>query len=199
MWAPPESLLVPRAPGRRRPSWAPPGPRSRSRRRGRDRPCSRRFRRTAAEPVRPRHGPGPRPRRRPRRPVPRAGRSAGRTQTPTRTRWWERSHVLEGRQVSVKAQSRDHTFGRRGRHHPVSLRLAAEDIGDMDLDHQLAGAAQRISERETVMRECAWIDDDRVTRLGFDPVDQLTLVIRLPKAELDAELPGTVGEHVLEI
>src|SRR4029077_1063812 len=192
MWSPPESLLVPRAPGRRRPSWAPPGPRSRSRRRGRDRPCSRRFRRTAAEPVRPRLDPGPRPRRRPRRPVHRAECSAGRTQTPTRTRW-ERSHVLEGRQVSVKAQSRDHTFGRRSRDHPVSLRLAAEDIGDVDLDDQLAGAAQRISERQTVMREGAWIDDDRVTRLGFDPVDELTFVIRLPEAELDAELLSATG------
>jgi hypothetical protein len=81
----------------------------------------------------------------------------------------------------------------------VPLRLAAKDIGDVDLDHRLAGAAQRVSERQAVVRECAGVDDDGIAWLGFDPVDQLTLVIRLPEAQSHAELFGAAAEQFLQV
>src|ERR1700693_4522603 len=143
--------------------------------------------------------PAPPPRRSPRQPAPRVGRSAAPTPTLPRPRGRERSQVIESCEVSLEAEAGDDAFRRRGGDHPVPLRLAAKDIGDVDFDDRLAGAAHGIGKGQTVVRECAGIDDDGVAWLGFDPVDQLTLVIRLQEAKLHAELFGAGGEHDLEI
>ena len=49
------------------------------------------------------------------------------------------------------------------------------------------------------MREGTGIDDDGIAWLGFDPVDQLTLVIRLMEAKLHAELFRATAEQPLEV
>src|SRR5947208_13308979 len=85
----------------------------------------------------------------------------------------QRGEVIQSRQVALEAEARDHALrGRRG-HHPVALRLAGEDIRDMDLDNRLARAPQGIGERQAVVRERAWVDDDGVAcvALFFDPID----------------------------
>src|SRR5438874_12494192 len=109
--------------------------------------------------------------------------------------------VIQRRQVALEAEARDHALrGRRG-HHPVAFRLAGEDIRDMDLDDRLARAAQRIGERQAVVREGARVDDDRVTCRAFlfDPVDQLTLVVGLHAGEFESELAGAFVEKLFQV
>src|SRR2546421_10343650 len=71
----------------------------------------------------------------------------------------------------------------------------------MDFDDGLARAAQGIGERETVMRERARVDDDRVAcrALFFDPVDQLAFVVRLQAGEHELELAGALGEQLFQV
>src|SRR5438067_4931345 len=46
----------------------------------------------------------------------------------------QRGEVIQGRQVALEAEARDDALrGCRG-HHPVALRLAGEDIRDVDFD-----------------------------------------------------------------
>src|ERR1700694_3568173 len=108
---------------------------------------------------------------------------------------------IQGRQVSLEAKARYHTLRGRGRHHPVALRVAGEDVGDVNFDNGLARAAQRIGERQAVVRERPRVDDDGVAcgALFFDPVDQLALVVRLQAREPEVELAGTLGEQLFQI
>src|SRR6266480_7598025 len=109
--------------------------------------------------------------------------------------------VIKSRQVAVEAEARDHALrGRRG-HHPVAFRLAGEDVRDMDLDDRLARAAQRIGERQAVVREGARVDDDGVIcgALFFDPVDQLAFVVRLQAGEYELELTGALIEQLFQV
>ena len=61
----------------------------------------------------------------------------------------------------------------------MPLRLASEDIRDVDLNNGLPRAMQRIGEGQADVRQRAGIDDDAVTLRAFflDPIDELTLVV----------------------
>src|SRR5205814_2078262 len=109
--------------------------------------------------------------------------------------------IVQGRQVALEAEARDHALRGRSGHHPVALRLAGEDIRDMDFDDRLARAAQRIGKRQAVVRERARVDDDCVAggALFFDPVDQLAFVVRLQAGEYELELAGALGEQLFQV
>src|SRR5438067_3509004 len=113
----------------------------------------------------------------------------------------QRGDVIQSRQVALEAEARDDALrGRRG-HHPVALRLAGEDIRDVDFDDRLARATQGIGERQAVVRERARVDDDRIAgrALFFDPVDQLAFVVRLQAGEHKLELTGTLVEQLFQV
>src|SRR5205823_757747 len=129
-------------------------------------------------------------------PPPRAGEGNVTSPSPI-----QRGEVIQGRQVALEAEARDHALrGRRG-HHPVALRLAGEDIRDVDFDDRLARATQGIGERQAVVRERARVDDDRIAgrALFFDPVDQLAFVVRLQAGEHELELTGTLVEQLFQV
>src|SRR5256885_7190490 len=109
--------------------------------------------------------------------------------------------VIQRGQVALEAKARDHALRHHGRHHPVTLGLAGEDIRDMDFDDRFARAAQGVGERQAAVRERAWVDDDGVAcrALFFDPVDQLALVVCLQAGEREVELAGTLVEQLFEI
>src|SRR6202165_4059638 len=108
---------------------------------------------------------------------------------------------IQGGQVPLEAEARDHAFRRRGRHHPMPIRLAGKDVGNVNFDNQLARAAQCIGERQAGVRERPGGDDDGVARcpLLLDPVDQLALVVRLQARNLELELTATLGEQLFQV
>src|SRR5437868_8623174 len=129
-------------------------------------------------------------------PPPRAGEGVVTSPSPIHC-----GEKIQGRQVALEAEARDHALCGRGRDHPVPVRLAGEDIRDMDLDDRLARAAQRVGERQAVVGERTRVDDDRVACRAFlfDPVDQLTLVVRLHAGELESELAGAFVEELFQV
>src|SRR5213082_517807 len=129
-------------------------------------------------------------------PPPRAGEGNVTSPSPI-----QRGEVIQSRQVALESEARDDALrGCRG-HHPVALRLAGEDIRDMDFDDRLARATQGIGERQAVVRERARVDDDCVAgrALFFDPVDQLAFVVRLQAGEHELELTGTLVEQLFQV
>src|SRR6266550_4651629 len=129
-------------------------------------------------------------------PPPRAGEDSVTCSSPI-----QRGEVVQGRQVALEAEARNHALrGRRG-HHPVALRLAGEDIRDMDLDDRLARAPQSIGQCQAVVRERARVDDDRVAcgALFFDTVDQLAFVVRPQTGEHELELTGALVEQLFQV
>jgi hypothetical protein len=65
----------------------------------------------------------------------------------------------------------------------------------VNLNHWESRIFERIPERDTVVSKPARVDDNgvRVRSLRLQPVDELSLMIRLERQELQAELPTVVA------
>src|SRR5438094_3509276 len=86
---------------------------------------------------------------------------------------------IQGRQVPLEAETGDHGFCRGRGNHPMPVRFAGENIGDVHLDDRFSRASQRVRQPEAVMGQRSRIDEDGVTLGAFflDPIDELTLVV----------------------
>src|SRR5690606_40999691 len=83
----------------------------------------------------------------------------------------------------------------------VSKRLAPVDVRKMYLDHGQLGGAQRVQDGDRGVRVGARVDDDSVGGLArlLDPVDELTLVIRLPELDGETEGGGMLQARLLDV
>src|SRR5207237_2288601 len=81
------------------------------------------------------------------------------------------------------------------------VRLSRVDVRDVHLDHRAGEGAQSVGKREARVAQAAGIYDTAVgpRSLGFEDVDQLSLVIALRETADDAQLRGTLSHRGLDV
>ena len=74
----------------------------------------------------------------------------------------------------------------------MAKRLAFVDVGNVHLDHRAIKGGQRIKNRDGCMRIGCGVDDDtcRCTARFLHPIDQLTFVVGLMKANRQPQILG---------
>jgi hypothetical protein len=79
--------------------------------------------------------------------------------------------------------------------------VARVDVGNVDLDHRPLERLDRIEDGDRGEGIAGRIDDDGVRGLScrLDPVDELALVVRLVKGELEPEVRGELLAVLLDL
>lgn len=108
--------------------------------------------------------------------------------------------ILDGRRVSVNAQSGNHGNRLVQEITVVSERLALVHVGDVHLDERDCRGQQRISDSHRGVRVGAGVDDNEANALFFglvDPVNDEALGVVLVREQLGPIVLGNLGAGLL--
>src|ERR687896_565953 len=112
-----------------------------------------------------------------------------------------RDEAAQGQLVPVRTEAAQHADRGRCKHRVAALRLAREDVCNVDLDERDLRRRECIAECEARMAVGAGVDDrtgDALTE-RLHVVDQRALAIALRELQLDAQLSRDVGQPRLDV